>query len=146
MQMAATYTQLTLLQHASTRESSRRQSLDQTAFQEAAAASEGSTSQPSHDASAPLPPGGLLTSQYGSAGETQGSSDVRARSDMSQALLFNTAGLEHNLAAAQRGDDVHLTGASDLDSLPEADSASPQGSNVPTRHADSTFASGACVV
>ena len=140
--MTASHTQLTVLQHVSTMQTSRRQSLDEPASQQATAATQGSTSQPSNDFVAPLPPPAFPTNQHSNAGKIQVTSGANGRSDMSQALLFNTAGLEHNLAAAQRGDTVKLPEAEDLDTA-EADSASPQLSSMPTRHVSSFGASGA---
>ncbi len=140
-QMTASHTQLTVLQHVSTTQTSRRPSLDEPAFQQATAATQGNASQPSNDFSAPLPPA-FPTNQHSNAGEIQITSGANVRSDMSQALLFNTAGLEHNLAAAQRGDAMNLPEAGDLDAA-EADSASPQLSSMPTRHVSSFVASGA---
>lgn len=140
--MTASHTQLTVLQHVSTTHTSRRQSLDEPAFQQATAATQGNASQPSNDFSAPLPPPAFPTNQHSSAGEIQVTSGANGRSDMSQALLFNTAGLEHNLAAAQCGDAIDLPETGDLDAA-ETDSASPQPSSMPTRHANSFVASGA---
>ena len=141
-QMTASHTQLTVLQHVSTTQTSRRQSLDEPASQQASAATQGTASQPSNDFLAPLPPPAFPTNQHSNAGEIQVTSGVNGRSDVSQALLFNTAGLEHNLAAAQRGDAVDLPEAGDLDAA-EADSVSPQLSSMPTRHVSSFVASGA---
>ncbi len=141
-QMTASHTQLTVLQHVSSTQTSRRQSLDEPAFQQATAATQGNANQRSSDFSAPLPPPAFPTNQHSNAGEIQVTSGDNGRSDMSQALLFNTAGLEHNLAAAQRGDAVNLPEADDLDAA-EAESASPQLSSMPTRHVSSFVASGA---
>ncbi len=148
--MTASHTQLTLIQQNSTRQNSRQQSLDQPAFQEATASSQGKAGQPSSDVnsmrappSAPLPPAAFPTNQYSNAGETQAMPGLSGRSDMSQALMFNTAGLEHNLAAAQRGDAVDVTEAGDLDADIETDSSSTAVSRLPTRTASINTASGA---
>jgi len=141
-EMTASHTQLTVLQHVGTMQTSRRQSLDEPASQEAIAETQGNASQPSNDFLAPLPPPAFSINQHSNAGEIQVTSGGNGRSDMSQALLFNTAGLEHNLAAAERGDTINLPEAGDLDAA-EADSASPQLSSMPTRHVSSFGASGA---
>ena len=105
--MPALYTHLTLLQQASR---SGRQSLDQQHFQEAKTAGAASASAAGSDVnSMPAPstssrPPSSGGASYSSAGETQ--ARPNGRSDMSQALLFNTAALESNLAAAQRGDGI----------------------------------------
>ena len=65
---------------------------------------------------------------------------MQGRSDMSQALLFNTAALEDNLAAAQRGETVHLTVADEPDdSLVNTATAS----NAPNRQTTSRIPPGA---
>lgn len=116
--------QLTLLY-----QTSRRQSLD---HQEASAAAEARASQPSNDAgsaqaypTAPFAPTAPGTSPYNNAGDSQ--ARLSGRSDMSQALLFNTAALESNLAAAQQGDAV------DLNEVEESESV---GANVGTSQAN----------
>lgn len=132
-QMPALYSQLTPPQ-----QTSKRQSLDQQQFQEARAATSASTSSTGNNTNsmhaappASSPPGTRAPSQN-SAGETQ--DRASGRSDMSQALLFNTAALESNLAAAQRGDTTDLSGVGDTDSIDAAPRTSQafQGS-VPTR-------------
>lgn len=67
-QMTASHTQLTVLQHVSTTQTSRRQSLDEPASQQASAATQGTASQPSNDFLAPLPPPAFPTNQHSNAG------------------------------------------------------------------------------
>ncbi|KAL3144902.1 hypothetical protein ABBQ32_003413 [Trebouxia sp. C0010 RCD-2024] len=115
-QMPALYSQLTPLQQAS-----RRQSLDQQQFQEARAAGAASASLAGSDVNSmhAVPPGSLAPSSSGGASQSStGEAQARpsGRSDMSQALLYNTAALENNLAAAQRGDTTDLGDAGDTDS------------------------------
>ena len=138
IQLTAAHTQLAILQ-----QNSRQQSLDQPAFQASATAAPGSASHSNYDANsihAPPPAGSLPTSKYSNEGEAQARP---GRSDMSQGLLFNTAGLEHNLAAAQRGDAVDLTEVEELDTVSWADTAAPDTSSVPTKNVSNIFASGA---
>ncbi|DBB04697.1 TPA: hypothetical protein ACH3X1_012751 [Trebouxia sp. C0004] len=66
-QMTASHTQLTVLQHVSTTQTSRRQSLDEPASQQATVATQGNASQPSNVISAPLPPA-FPTNQHSNAG------------------------------------------------------------------------------
>ena len=141
-EMPALHSQLTLLQQAS-----RRQSLDQQQFQEARAAGSGGASPAGSDVNsvpaAPaafLPPADSGGASYSRAGETQ--ARPNGRSDLSQALLFNTAGLESNLAGAQRGDGVDLSDVGDIDPI-DADLGTSQvySSPEPTKI---ITASGAC--
>ncbi|KAL0054499.1 hypothetical protein WJX82_009819 [Trebouxia sp. C0006] len=67
-QMTASHTQLTVLQHVSSTQTSRRQSLDEPAFQQATAATQGNANQRSSDFSAPLPPPAFPTNQHSNAG------------------------------------------------------------------------------
>ena len=110
--MPALYSHLTLLQQASR---SGQPSMDQQNFQEAKAAGAASASPAGSDvnsvhaaASVSSRPPSSGGASYSSAGETQ--ARPSGRSDMSQALLFNTAALESNLAAAQRGDAIGFSG------------------------------------
>ena len=57
--------------------------------------------------------------QSSSAGEGAAKTGMSGHSDMSQALLFNTAALYSNLAAAQRGDDIEIS--AEADELHDAD-------------------------
>ena len=129
--MTAPYHQLTILQ-----QNSRSQSVEQpgqTTNDHSADAS-----QTSSAANAPpLPPAAPSRQQYSNAGEH--ASSLQGRSDMSQALLFNTAALEGNLAAAQRGDAVDLNAEELADNL--ADTASVR--HAPTRQSTSNVVSGA---
>ena len=99
-------------------QTSRRQSLD---HQEAHVTAKANASQPSGDASSaqayptvPFPPTAPGASPYSNAGDSQ--AKYSSRSDLSQALLFNTAALESNLAAAQQG------GAIDSSEVEESES------------------------
>ena len=129
--MPAPHTQLTLLQRTS-----RPQSLDKQQFEESSAAAQASASHVAHDASSttptPPPPSGLAPlagpSDYSTVGEAQ--DKHTGRSDMSQALLDNTAALEGNLSAAQRGDDVDFGEAEALGSA--AGTAQPATALQPT--------------
>ena len=131
VQLTAPYHQLTMLQQNSRSQGVKQPS--QTANEPSADAPQTSTA-----ADAPyLLPVGPPKQQYSNAGEA--ASSMQGRSDMSQALLFNTAALEGNLAAAQRGDAVDLNAEELADSL--ADTAPV--SYAPTRQSTSNVASGA---
>lgn len=145
--MPALYSQLTLLQQAS-----RRQSLDQQQFQEARAAGAASTSSAGSDADSmhAAPPGSLAPPGPGGASQSStGEAQARpgGRSDMSQALLFNTAALEDNLAAAQRGATTDLGGAGDTDSTnaaPRTSQAFPGSAPTKINTASGATYSGLC--
>lgn len=123
VQLTAGHTQLTILQ-----QNSRQQSAEPSSHQTAAAAPDIPTqsSDPVH--APPLLPAGPSQQPYSNAGENV--AGIRGRSDMSQALLFNTTALEDNLAAAQRGDAIDLSGHEDP---AESASASAAVHHVPIR-------------
>lgn len=119
--------------------------MDQQQFQEAktAGASPGgsdinSTRAAASASSRPPSSGGA---SYSSAGESQ--ARPSGRSDMSQALLLNTAALESNLAAAQRGDAIEFSDAGSSDTV-DADLGTSQVISGPEPTTTPTV-SGACL-
>ncbi|DBA72821.1 TPA: hypothetical protein ACH3X2_010206 [Trebouxia sp. C0005] len=66
-QVTASHTQLTVRQHVSTTQTSRRQSLDEPASQQSTAATQGNASQPSNDFVASLPPPAFSGKQHSNA-------------------------------------------------------------------------------
>lgn len=133
--MPALYSHLILLQQASR---SGQQSLSQRHFQEAKTA--GASPGGSGVNSMHSPPHSSGGASFSNTGDTQ--ARPSGRSDLSQALLSNTAALESNLAAAQRGDGVGFGDAGDTDTV-DADLGTLQtfsGTEPTTSHS----VSGAC--
>ena len=126
---------------------SGRHSLDQHHFQEAKNAGAASASPAGSDvnsmhaaASASTRPPSSGGASYSSAGETL--ARPSGRSDMSQALLSNTAALESNLAAAQRGDVIEFSDAGGSDTNgPDLGSSLVGSGPAPTT---TSTVSGAC--
>lgn len=121
--------------------------MDQQQFHEAKTAGAASASPAGSDihsmhaaASASSHPPSSGGAAYSSAGEIQ--ARPSGRSDMSQALLFNTAALESTLAAAQRGDVIGFSGAEDSDNI-DADLGTSQVVTGPEPTTTPT-GSGAC--
>lgn len=134
-QMPALYSHLILLQQAS---QSGKQSLSQRHFQEAKTASAspgGSNVNSMHS-----PPHSSGGASFVNTGDTQ--ARPSGRSDLSQALLFNTAALESNLAAAQRGDGIGFGDAGDTNTV-DADLGTSQTFSGP-EPTTSNSVSGAC--
>lgn len=134
-QMPAQYSHLLLLQQATR---SGHQSLSQQHFQEAKTASEGRGGSDVNSMHSPPHSSGGASSV--NTGDTQ--ARPSGRSDLSQALLFNTAALESNLAAAQRGDGIDFCDAGDSDTV-DADLGTSQTFSGPEPTTSSSV-SGAC--